>query len=58
MMGDGPDEGLRSPLLISAVGHDAGGAEPSSVVDCTAAAPKIIRVGAIDRVSIEEFWTH
>lgn len=58
MIGDGPPEGLRSPLLVSTMGHDAGGAAPSSVVDCTAVLPKIIRVGAIDRESLEEFWSH
>jgi L-threonylcarbamoyladenylate synthase len=47
-----------SPLLLSTSGHDAGGSVPSSVVECTAAVPKILRVGAIERESLEEFWTH
>jgi len=56
--GDTLDDDLRSPLLIWASGHDAGGAAPSSVVDCTGALPKIVRAGAIERETLEEFWTH
>lgn len=57
-MSDDSDDELRSPLLVFASGHDAGGLVPSSVVDCTGAVPKIVRVGAIERESLEEFWTH
>ena len=56
-MSDDPDDELRSPLLVSAPGHDAGQSAPSSVVDCTGAVPKIIRVGAIARESLEKIWT-
>jgi len=52
------DDRLGSPLLVSAVGQDAGGSAPSSVVDCTGSVPKIIRAGAIERELLEEFWTH
>jgi L-threonylcarbamoyladenylate synthase len=53
-----PDDELRSPLLVSASGHDAGGSAPSSVVDCTGAVPKIVRVGAIELESLEKFCAH
>lgn len=49
-------EGER-PWLVSAIGQDAGGSRPSSVVDCTDARPKILRLGAIDRDSLEKIWT-
>jgi L-threonylcarbamoyladenylate synthase len=55
---DDADDRLAFPLLVSAVGQDAGGSAPSSVVDCTGSVPKIIRVGAIERELLEEFWTH
>ena len=57
-IGEDSEDDLRSPLLVSARGHDAGGSAPSSVVDCTDAVPKIVRVGAIERESLEEIWTH
>jgi L-threonylcarbamoyladenylate synthase len=44
------------PLLVFADGCDAGGATPSSVVDCTAAHPKILRLGAIERERLEDTW--
>ena len=53
-----PDDVLGGPLLVSASGHDAGGSAASSVVDCTGAIPSIVRVGAIERESLEKFWTH
>ncbi len=53
-----PEDVLASPLLISASGHDAGGSAASSVVDCTGAIPRIVRVGAIERESLEKFWIH
>ncbi len=53
-----PDDDLQSPLLISAAGHDAGGSAPSSVVDCTGAVPRIVRVGAIEREPLEKIWSH
>jgi L-threonylcarbamoyladenylate synthase len=53
-----PDDVLGGPLLVSASGHDAGGSAASSVVDCTGAIPRIVRVGAIERESLEKFWTH
>jgi L-threonylcarbamoyladenylate synthase len=53
-----PDDVLGGPLLVSASGHDAGGSAASSVVDCTGALPRIVRVGAIERESLEKFWTH
>jgi L-threonylcarbamoyladenylate synthase len=52
------DDELGSPLLVSALGLDAGGSAPSSVVDCTGSVPKIVRAGAIERESLEDFWTH
>ena len=52
------DPGLGSPWLVSVLGYDAGGAAPSSVVDCTGSVPKIVRAGAIERESLESFWTH
>lgn len=51
------EEDLASPLLLDARGADAGRAVPSSVLDCTGGLPKIVRVGAIERASLEEFWT-
>lgn len=51
-----PEAALRSPLLVSASGHDAGGSAASSVVDCTGAVPKIVRLGAIERESLEKFF--
>lgn len=56
MRDDGPDD-PEAPRLLFAKGHDAGASEPSSVVDCTGARPKILRVGAIDRESLEKIWT-
>jgi L-threonylcarbamoyladenylate synthase len=53
-----PDDVLGGPLLVSASGHDAGGSAASSVVDCTGAIPRIVRVGAIERESLEKFWNH
>jgi L-threonylcarbamoyladenylate synthase len=53
-----PEDVLASPLLVSASGHDAGGSAASSVVDCTGAIPRIVRVGAIERESLEKFWIH
>ena len=53
-----PDDVLGGPLLVSASSHDAGGSAASSVVDCTGAIPRIVRVGAIERESLEKFWTH
>jgi len=53
-----PDDGLGGPLLVSASDHDAGGSAASSVVDCTGPLPSIIRVGAIERESLEKFWIH
>jgi L-threonylcarbamoyladenylate synthase len=50
--GRGPAE----PLLVE-TGTDAGGAAPSSVVDCTAAPPRILRVGAIEAGALERTWT-
>lgn len=50
------EDELRSPLLVTVSGHDAGGIAPSSVVDCRAAIPKIIRVGAIGRDALEKVW--
>ena len=50
------DDELGSPLLVSALGHDAGGSAPSSVVDCTGSVPKIVRAGAIERESLEAFF--
>ena len=47
---------LAEPLVLSEWGHDAGGEAPSSVVDCTGPVPEIVRVGMIDRESLEEFW--
>lgn len=55
---DDREDGLECPLLVSKSGHDAGGSEPSSVVDCTGAVPRIVRVGAIEREALEEFWIH
>ena len=52
------EDGLGGPLFVSVSGHDAGGSAASSVVDCTGALPRIVRVGAIERESLEEFWTH
>ncbi len=48
----------RSPLLVSVPGQDAGQAAPSSVVDCTGSEPKIVRIGAIERESLEECLRH
>ena len=53
-----PDDDMQSPLLISASGHDAGGSAPSSVVDCTGAVPRIVRLGAIEREPLEKIWSH
>jgi L-threonylcarbamoyladenylate synthase len=52
------DADLRFPLQVSALGQDAGGSAASSVVDCTGSVPEVIRVGAIERETLEEFWTH
>jgi L-threonylcarbamoyladenylate synthase len=62
--GDAP-----SPLLVALAAEqagiaepeadrssDAGGAKPSSVVDCTGTDPKILRVGAIDSKRLESVW--
>lgn len=40
---------LDAPFLLDVDGLDAGGAAPSTVVDCTGPEPEILRVGAIDR---------
>jgi L-threonylcarbamoyladenylate synthase len=58
MIDEDPEDVLGAPLLVSVSGHDAGGSAASSVVDCTGALPRIVRVGAIERESLEEFWTH
>jgi L-threonylcarbamoyladenylate synthase len=51
---------LARPLwlegLLEAPEHDAGGSAPSSVVDCTGEEPVILRVGAIDRETLEQSW--
>jgi L-threonylcarbamoyladenylate synthase len=44
---------LASPEIVFVAGEDAGSGGPSSVVDCTGPRPKILRVGAIDRASLE-----
>ena len=41
------------PLLVASPECDAGGASPSTVVDCTQAQPQVLREGEIDRASIE-----
>jgi tRNA A37 threonylcarbamoyladenosine synthetase subunit TsaC/SUA5/YrdC len=56
-MDENSDDALFSPLIVSAPGLDAGGSIASSVVDCTGAVPKIIRIGAIERGSLEKIWT-
>ncbi len=48
---------LDTPLLISVAGHEAGGARPSTVVDCTASEITILRQGAIARDAIGEVWS-
>jgi tRNA threonylcarbamoyl adenosine modification protein (Sua5/YciO/YrdC/YwlC family) len=51
---------LADPLwlegLLGSPDHDAGGSAPSSVVDCTGEEPVILRVGAIDRDTLEQSW--
>jgi len=54
----GADAGdLAAPLLVASEGCDAGGPEPSSVVDCSGPEPKLLRVGAIDAVALEQCWS-
>jgi L-threonylcarbamoyladenylate synthase len=48
---------LGKPWLVSDPAHDAGGGRPSSVVDCTATPPEILRAGAIDAARLEETWS-
>jgi L-threonylcarbamoyladenylate synthase len=50
-------EALGDPFLVFAQGGDAGGATPSSVVDCTGPHPKILRMGAIERERLEDIWS-
>ena len=52
----GPDGDVADPLLVDEPGLDAGGEMPSSVVDCTGDVLRILRVGSIDRVRLEEVW--
>lgn len=60
MMVGGPEDGLESPLLFATLESgalcDAGAARPSSVVDCTAPTPRILRAGAIEAESLEKVW--
>ncbi len=46
-----------APLLVEAAGADAGGAAPSSVVDCTRESPRLLREGAIPRARLESVWS-
>ena len=48
---------LASPLTVGERELDAGGSQPSSVVDCTGVLPEVLRVGAIDREALEERWS-
>ncbi len=56
----GPEEGFEQPLLYATPESgqlcDAGAEQPSSVVDCTGAEPKILRSGAIDPGQLEKVW--
>ncbi|HEB88106.1 MAG TPA: Sua5/YciO/YrdC/YwlC family protein [Deltaproteobacteria bacterium] len=53
-----PGRDLESPFLLAAGEVDAGGAVPSSIVDCTGVEPRILRVGALDRAVLEAAWMH
>jgi len=46
----------EAPRVVFEAGCEAGGATPSSVVDCSGARPEILRTGAIDRERLEESW--
>lgn len=56
MIGDARETDLGAPGIVFEVGRDAGGAAPSSVVDCRGARPEILRAGAIDTAALEEVW--
>jgi L-threonylcarbamoyladenylate synthase len=40
------------PLLVGAGGPDAGGGPPSTVLDLTAARPRVLRAGAVDAAAL------
>lgn len=52
-----PGLDLDQPLLVRSPGADAGGARPSSVVDCTGPTPRILREGAIAAGELEALWS-
>ncbi len=57
---DAAQGGFESPMLFatldSGIPCDAGGGPPSSIVDCTGALPRILRIGAIEASSLEKVW--
>ncbi len=54
---DASTTAIEGPLLISTSGGDAGGARPSTVVDCTASEFSILRDGAIARDLSQKVWS-